>query len=1363
MTTAFRIRLLAGWLLLSGLAFAQDPGLLVADTKFDLVTSPGGFLERALHVWDPQGALGQLQNQAYGYLWPMGPFFWVSDALGVPGWVTQRLWWSLVIGVAFVGAAWVARAVGVRSDLACLVAGVAYALSPRMLTTLGPISIEAWPGALAPWVLLPLVIGSQRGSPRRAAALAGLAVAMVGGVNAAATFAVIPLGVVWLLTRTAGPRRRSLMLWWPVFTLLGTLWWLVPLFVLGAYSPPFLDFIESTSVTTFPTTPFDTIRGTSNWVPYIDPGSRAGNDLVTTGYLALNSGVLLVLGFAGILRRQTPVRAFLAWSVAIGVVMVSAGHYGAVSGWFAGDLRTLLDGVLAPLRNVHKFDPVVRLPLVLGLAFALQGVLGGDTERARDPGGPSLARVQRVAFLGMTVLALVGSMLPAVFGRVAPAGALLGVPGYWTETSDWLSEHEDAGGAILVPGSGFADYLWGSPRDEPLQWGTSARWVVRNAIPLTPPGTIRMLDALEERFAQGRGSSGVATALARAGIAYVVIRNDLERDSDVPDPVVVHQAIRQSPGLTRVARFGPMVGGGAHLDRDDTRLVVNGGWQAEYPAVEIYAVAAVPAVAATPAVVAGGPEDVLDLADLGIVEDRPTILAADVPGDWPSAHPEAPLVLTDGLRARERFFGRIHDSASAAITPGDVRRNGNPSRDYLAPGQDAWSTTVRLEGAAGLSASSSRSDANAVGGARRGDLPYAAIDGSPQTQWVSMPTGETPAWWQVDLGRSVPVREVTVTGGADAPDNQQVRVAVGEVTSEPVDLGPGETRTVPLPEGAGGSSVRVSAVNASILALAEVQIAGVRVDRSLVLPTLPASWGDPDAVVLRADRDARTGCLLVKLRPRCVVDQVVSSEESLGFRRVVPLPGGGIYAPRLSVRPKGGEALDAMVLQDQPVAVSASSQGVPDPLASPVSAVDGDPRTSWSASVDDLRPTLTLSWLGERSVTGVRVGLSNNTAGREPTRLTLTWSEGHLDVPLVDGRASFPPILTDRLEIRVEESEDAVGLDFSGQSSVLPVAIGEIRLRGVPYLPLGLSGDARDYPCGTGPEVTIGAQVRQTAVSASPAALHAGVPVMGRVCAAGLAPLSLTAGENEVIVTDSDSLAAESLVLRRVGEPAAAEDAAPVSIQSSGPVGRRIDPDGPLADGMVLGLRENANPGWEAVQSGRMLTPVVLDGWQQGWLLTEDTAPVRARFAPDGPYRTGLGVGLLMFLLLAVSVLLGSRRRHSVEPPALRSRRIPPAVALVGTLAVGGWVAGWPGIAVVAGAALVLLLARGRIATLVTGEVLAWSFAGPCLVVAAAYAIAPWGSSGGWAGSWAWAGYVALVPLTGMLLATAEPRSRREP
>ena len=93
---------------------------------------------------------------------------------------------------------------GLGTPTSRIVAGFAYALSPRILTLIGPISVEAWPSALAPWVLVPLVLGARGGSTRRAALLSALAVAATGGVNAAATFAVIPLAVAVAADPRAG-------------------------------------------------------------------------------------------------------------------------------------------------------------------------------------------------------------------------------------------------------------------------------------------------------------------------------------------------------------------------------------------------------------------------------------------------------------------------------------------------------------------------------------------------------------------------------------------------------------------------------------------------------------------------------------------------------------------------------------------------------------------------------------------------------------------------------------------------------------------------------------------------------------------------------------------------------------------------------------------------------------------------------------------------------------------------------------------------------------------------------------------------------------------------------------------------------
>ncbi|AGL25702.1 transmembrane protein [Mycobacterium tuberculosis CAS/NITR204] len=130
------------------LTFAQSPGQVSPDTKLDLTANPLRFLARATNLWNSDLPFGQAQNQAYGYLFPHGTFFVIGHLLGVPGWVTQRLWWAVLLTVGFWGLLRVAEALG----MALLAGGraLAFALSPRVLTTLGSISSETLPMMLAP-------------------------------------------------------------------------------------------------------------------------------------------------------------------------------------------------------------------------------------------------------------------------------------------------------------------------------------------------------------------------------------------------------------------------------------------------------------------------------------------------------------------------------------------------------------------------------------------------------------------------------------------------------------------------------------------------------------------------------------------------------------------------------------------------------------------------------------------------------------------------------------------------------------------------------------------------------------------------------------------------------------------------------------------------------------------------------------------------------------------------------------------------------------------------------------------------------------------------------------------------------------
>src|ERR1700755_1824004 len=96
------------WLLLVcavalALTFAQSPGQTSPDTKLDLTANPLRFLARATNLGNSELPFRQAQNQAYGYLFPHGTFFLLGDVLGLPGWVTQRLWWALLLVVGFLG------------------------------------------------------------------------------------------------------------------------------------------------------------------------------------------------------------------------------------------------------------------------------------------------------------------------------------------------------------------------------------------------------------------------------------------------------------------------------------------------------------------------------------------------------------------------------------------------------------------------------------------------------------------------------------------------------------------------------------------------------------------------------------------------------------------------------------------------------------------------------------------------------------------------------------------------------------------------------------------------------------------------------------------------------------------------------------------------------------------------------------------------------------------------------------------------------------------------------------------------------------------------------------------------------------
>ncbi|MGB7146200.1 MAG: alpha-(1-_3)-arabinofuranosyltransferase family protein, partial [Mycobacterium sp.] len=282
------------------LSFASSPGQISPDTKLDLTANPLRFLSRATNLWNSELPFGQAQNQAYGYLFPHGTFFLAGHLLGLPGWITQRLWWALLLAVGFWGLLRIAEALGIGSPTSRVIAAAAFALSPRVLTTLGSISSETLPIMLAPWVLLPTILAlrGDRRSVRRLAGQAGVAVALMGAVNAIATLAGCLPAVIWWACHRPNRRWWSYTAWWLPALALAMSWWLVALILMARISPPFLDFIESSGVTTQWSSLVEVLRGTDSWTPFVAPDATAGAPLVTGSAAILATSLVAAAGLA---------------------------------------------------------------------------------------------------------------------------------------------------------------------------------------------------------------------------------------------------------------------------------------------------------------------------------------------------------------------------------------------------------------------------------------------------------------------------------------------------------------------------------------------------------------------------------------------------------------------------------------------------------------------------------------------------------------------------------------------------------------------------------------------------------------------------------------------------------------------------------------------------------------------------------------------------------------------------------------------------------------------------------------------------------------------------------------------------------
>ncbi|WP_322778955.1 alpha-(1-_3)-arabinofuranosyltransferase domain-containing protein [Frankia sp. Cas4] len=1182
----------AGFVLL---CLLQAPGRLAADTKLDLAVDPAGFLAASTHLWRSSSDFGLLPNQYVGYLFPMGSFFAGGKVLGLPPWVTQRLWMALILTVASWGVIRLADTLRVGGRTHRVIGGIAYSVSPFVLGKIGSTSVALTGSAMLPWMVLPLVLAVRRDSsgslrqlsPRRAAALSGLAIFATGGVNASVTLDVLLCPAVVLVLAGTDRRAWALRGWWILSVLLATGWWVLALATQRRYGLNFLPYTETAVTTTATTSVGEALRGASDWMAYLrlpSPWLPAASEYVTTFAAVLGSGLVAALGVWGLARADLPARRFLVLTFGVGVVAICAAYPGQPASPLADTVRDLFGAPFGFLRNVYKFQPVVRLPMALGLAHALSvaaswrrpdrgGAVGGV--RRRDPiirfirrGRPVGRRRVAARRPGLVVVVVtvvtaacvIAGMTPALAGKLTPAGTFRNVPGYWGQAAQWLARNPAGGRTLVLPGTAFGEYSWGRPLDEPMQWLAQTPWGVRSLIPLGGTGVIRWMDGIERQLTLG-SAPGLAEALARAGIGQVLVRNDLQnKDWDVPPSSAQISGALRGSGLQQAARFGPMLparsAGNARLVpalRNPTQRV---------PALEVWVVPGGASMvqaypAATALIVSGGAEATVEMAAQRVLPDQAAVLAGDLAAtagptaagptaDNPTAAdpaaadvvgPRTTWVVTDTFTRRDNRFGLVHGAQSYVLGPHeDVAGATGPPDQWTDRPAAEHQTTAGYVGGMSVTASSYGFELVAAP-----DLaPANAVDGDPSSAWQSLRTdrGSAGQWLQVDVARTVEVPTLTVQLLEESPSRPTVRALrvttqAGSVVTpvKPIEsaqqlavpTGPTRWFRVGFEQVAGGGGPFLGA------GIRELTIPGIRFQRYLQAPSDMARWFSGTA----------SGRIVYAFaRNRADPSQPFEDDEERQLSRRFDVP--------------------------RPLAFTVRGAAVP------------------------IAPLLT-------GAGGMSDGRQDGTGGQS--------ARG-------DGSSSV-----------------ATG---PGQSGTEPVAL----------------------PCGSGPMVIIDGQRYSTRLDGRPDDAGALRSVTMSLCTDG-GTVTLSAGPH-LLTTEPGSapFAVGSLTLV---DGALAAPSVPVrGTRITGWTSERRTVEIAAGERSYLAVRENANASWTATVNGVSLPVIRLDGWQQGWIIPAGVAgTIVIVNRPGQTYRRDLGVGMIMVAgLIALAVLPAGLRK-----PAGRASR----------------------------------------------------------------------------------------------------------
>ena len=312
--------------------------------------------------------------------------------------------------------------------------------------------------------------------------------------------------------------------------------------------------------------------------------------------------------------------------------------------------------------------------------------------------------------------------------------------------------------ALVVPADSHGLYLWGDPIDDPLEPLASSPWAERALVPYGGAGSQVFLDTAEQAVESDQPVPGLPVYLARAGIRYVVVRNDLDPGrSAIVSPQIVNQTLALS-GFERVASFGPrsrprpatcrrsrwrpVRAPATRRWRSSRRPAPPGGPRARYAALPV----------SQTVLVNGGPDSLLQLAGQGVVTSQPAVIAGTrcpAPARCgPSPTDNAGPTTLSGLTTQNVSFTY---TATETNPPDDqFGGSGDPPRQLLPvrpPGTRRWPCCPARPGHRVVVRVLARQ-------APQYD-PVNAFDGDPATAWAEGSDTPVGQWIQISFDHTL--------------------------------------------------------------------------------------------------------------------------------------------------------------------------------------------------------------------------------------------------------------------------------------------------------------------------------------------------------------------------------------------------------------------------------------------------------------------------------------------------------------------------------------------------------------------------------------------------------------------------------